>query len=110
MIETIGLFVIRLDGSPRYAMLSNIIPAIVNVVLDFIFIFPCHWGVMGAALATDIGGLVGTLMVAYYMIFRTKTLHLYIQLFSWKIALRYFTIFPTHSYTILKKHQIAELR
>ena len=41
MIETIGLFVIRLDGSPRYAMLSNIIPAVINIILDFVFIFPC---------------------------------------------------------------------
>jgi putative MATE family efflux protein len=77
MVETIGLFVIRLDGSPRYAMLSNIVPAIVNVALDYIFIFPCKMGLMGAALATDIGGLVSCCMVAYYMLFRTKTLNLY---------------------------------
>lgn len=74
MIETIGLFVIRLDGSPRYAMLSNMIPAVVNIVLDFVFIFPCHWGLMGASLATDIGGMVAVVMVMYYMLFRTKTL------------------------------------
>ncbi len=77
MIETIGLFVIRLDGSPRYAMLSNIIPAVVNIVLDFVFIFPCHWGLMGASLATDIGGLVAVAMVMHYMLFRTKTLKFY---------------------------------
>lgn len=77
MIETIGLFVIRLDGSPRYAMFSNMLPALVNIALDYIFIFPCHWGLMGASLATDIGGLVGVLMVAYYMIFKSKTLRLY---------------------------------
>ena len=77
MIETIGLFVIRLDGSPRYAMFSNMLPALVNIALDYIFIFPCHWGLMGASLATDIGGLVGVLMVTYYMIFKAKTLRLY---------------------------------
>lgn len=77
MVETLGLFVIRLDGSPKYAMYANIIPAIVNGVLDYVFIYPCHWGLMGAALATDIGGLIGTLMVLYYMAFKTKTLHLY---------------------------------
>lgn len=77
MIQTLGLFVIRLDGSPRFAMMSNIIPAVVNGVLDYVFIFPCRMGLMGAALATDIGGLTGTLMVAYYMLFRTKTLKLY---------------------------------
>lgn len=77
MIESIGLFVIRLDGSPRFAMFSNIIPALVNVALDYIFIFPCGWGLMGASLATDIGGLVAVLMIGYYMVFNTKTLHLY---------------------------------
>lgn len=77
MITEIGLFVIRLDGSPRFAMLSNIIPALVNIILDYLFIFPMQWGLMGASLATDIGGLVGTGMVLYYMCFRAKTLRLY---------------------------------
>ena len=76
MIESIGLFVIRLDGSPRYAMLANIIPAVVNILLDYIFIFPCHWGLMGASLATDIGGLVALVMVVCYMLFKAKTLKL----------------------------------
>ncbi len=77
MVQTIGLFVIRLDGSPRYAMFANIIPAIVNIALDYIFIFPCNWGLMGASLATDIGGATAVIMVLYYMIFRSKTLKLY---------------------------------
>lgn len=77
MIQTIGLFVIRLDGSPKYAMFSNIVPAIVNIILDYTFIFPCRWGLMGASLATDIGGLVGTCMVLYYMFFQSKTLKFY---------------------------------
>jgi Na+-driven multidrug efflux pump len=74
MIEGIGLFVIRLDGSPRYAALSNIIPAVVNIVLDYVFIFPCGWGLKGASLATDIGGLVAVLMIGWYMFLRSKTL------------------------------------
>ena len=40
-------------------------------------------GLMGAALATDIGGLVGTLMVAYYMLFRSRTLRLYRLKTTW---------------------------
>ncbi len=75
MVETIGLFAIRLDGSPRYAMFSNIIPAIVNLALDYIFIFPCHMGLKGASLATDIGSLIGACMVLYYMFFKSNTLH-----------------------------------
>ena len=77
MIETIGLFVIRLDGSPRYAMMSNIIAATVNIILDYLFIFPLKMGLMGASLATDIGGLVAVIMIVYYMFFRAKTLKPY---------------------------------
>ena len=77
MITEIGLFAIRLDGSPRYAMFSNIIPAIVNIILDYLFIFPMQWGLMGASLATDLGGLVGTGMVMYYMCFKARTLRFY---------------------------------
>ncbi len=77
VFQIIGGFVIRLDGSPRYAMFANIVPAVVNIILDFTFIFPCEMGLMGAALATDIGTGVGTLMVLYYVIFKSKTLRLY---------------------------------
>ena len=77
MSQTIGEFVIRLDGSPRYAMFANIIPAVINIILDYVFIFPCGWGLMGAALATDIGAGVGMLMTFYYMIFRPKQLSFY---------------------------------
>ncbi|MCR5424351.1 MAG: MATE family efflux transporter [Bacteroidales bacterium] len=77
LIETLGLFVIRLDGSPVYAMLSNIIPAMANILFDYLFIFPCRWGLAGAALATDLGGLIGVGMVGYYMLFRAKSLKLY---------------------------------
>ena len=34
-----GMFFIRLDGSPNYAMMCNIIPAVINIILDYVFIF-----------------------------------------------------------------------
>ena len=46
---------IRADGSPKYAMSSMVIGAILNVILDPIFIFVCNMGVRGAAIATVIG-------------------------------------------------------
>lgn len=91
MVSVLGMFVIRLDGSPRYAMMSNILPAIVNGVLDYLFIFPLHMGLVGASLATDIGGLVGTGMVVYYMLFKTNTLKIYrlkMSLTSLRLTLR----------------------
>ena len=50
----VALFAMRLDGAPKLAMWCSIIAAAVNVVLDWLFIFPLGWGVMGAAFATSL--------------------------------------------------------
>lgn len=77
LVQTLGMFVIRLDGSPVFAMISNIVPAIVNIIMDYVLIFPCGMGLKGAALATDIGQACGVALVMYYMLFHTKQLHFY---------------------------------
>lgn len=66
MWQSIGMMVIRLDGSPKYAMMCNIIPAVLNIVLDWWFVFPMGMGVRGAALATSIAGITGGLMALGY--------------------------------------------
>ncbi len=65
-IQCVGMMLIRLDGSPKYAMAVQIVVAIVNIVLDWYMVFPLGWGVMGAALATSIACAVGGLMVLVY--------------------------------------------
>lgn len=77
MITVIGLFFIRLDGSPKYAMYCNVIPAILNVILDYIFIFPLGWGLKGAAFASGLSMSVGGIMVLAYLFFTPKNLHFY---------------------------------
>lgn len=56
---SVSLFVIRLDGSPRLAMLCNVAAAVATTVLGFLFIFPLRWGLAGAALAGTLGLLIG---------------------------------------------------
>lgn len=77
LIINVGLFVIRLDGSPKYAMMCSAVPAIVNTILDYIFIFPMDMGIMGAALASTIGVASGGFMVIYYMWKKAATLKWY---------------------------------
>lgn len=72
----IGLFSIRLDGSPRYAMWCNIVPALVNVFFDWLFIFPLGMGVKGAAIATSICHVVGGSMAMGYLLWKAETLYL----------------------------------
>lgn len=72
----IGLFIIRLDGSPRYAMWCNIVPALLNVFLDWLFIFPLGMGVKGAAIATSISIIFGGIMALGYLLFYADTMRL----------------------------------
>ena len=77
MLLQVGMFVIRLDGSPRFAMWCNAIPALVNLVLDYIFIVPLDWGIAGAAWAFDSGVVIGSLMIIIYTTKCSYTLRLY---------------------------------
>ena len=76
MWSLIGLFIIRLDGAPKYAMWCNLIPALMNVVLDWLFIFPLGMGVKGAAIATAISIATGGLMTLAYLLFFARTMRL----------------------------------
>ena len=58
---------IRADGSPKHAMVSMVIGAVLNVVLDALFIFPLQMGVRGAAIATVIGQFASFVVSAAYM-------------------------------------------
>lgn len=57
VISTALNSIIRADGSPKFAMASMILGAVLNTVLDPVFIFVFDWGVHGAAVATIIGQL-----------------------------------------------------
>lgn len=64
-------FFIRLDGGPKYAMAGSIFAALLNIVLDYLFIFPFGWGLHGAALATGISMVAAAVFLLAYM-FRSK--------------------------------------
>ena len=58
---------IRADGSPKYAMFSMILGAVINTVFDPIFIFVFHMGVRGAAIATVMGQVASFIFSVVYM-------------------------------------------
>lgn len=71
---------IRADGSPTYAMVALASGAVINVVLDPIFIFACKWGIAGAAWATAIGQIVSFGLCAVYFV-RPKCFKLSVRSF-----------------------------
>lgn len=67
--------IIRSDGSPRFAMMTLLVGAVLNIILDPICIYLLHWGMAGAAIATIAGQIVSAVMAAGYL-FRMKTVKL----------------------------------
>lgn len=73
--------IIRADGSPAWAMISMLLGAITNIILDPVFIFGFGMGMTGAALATVIGQGVTFATTVFYF-FRTKTFKLTLKSFK----------------------------
>ena len=63
--------IIRADGSPRYSMLCTVSGAVLNVILDWIFMYPMGMGIEGAAIATVLSQILSfSLALRYYPGFR----------------------------------------
>lgn len=75
LVGTVFTAIERADGSPQYSMVSLLVGAVTNTILDPIFIFVFQWGVKGAALATIIGQIFTFLMGLNY-IRRFRSIHL----------------------------------
>lgn len=59
--------IIRSDGSPKFAMVSTVAGAVVNIILDPIFIYCFKWGMMGAAVATVAGQVLTAVLAVWYL-------------------------------------------
>ncbi len=77
--------IIRSDGSPKFAMVSTVAGAVLNIILDPIFIYVFKWGMMGAAVATVIGQVATAVLAAGYL-FHTKAVKL--EKSSFKLDIR----------------------
>lgn len=63
-----GAHLVRADGTPKYSMICNLTGALINTVLDPLFIFGFGMGMAGAALATIIGQIAAAGMIFRYML------------------------------------------
>lgn len=85
--------VIRSDGSPKFAMISTLAGAVVNIILDPVFIFVFKWGMMGAAVATVMGQVLTAILAIRYLChmkavkLKAGSFHVHIQLTGKYLAL-----------------------
>lgn len=75
-INMTGNNLIRADGSPKVAMISFIIGGVTNVILDYVFIYIFDMGMVGAALATNIGLLLTSIWIIFYFTKGSSTIKL----------------------------------
>ena len=75
ILSTGGGHLVRADGSPKFTMAINLTGAIINTILDALFVFGFHWGMAGAAAATVIGQVIAAALVIWYL-GHTKTVKL----------------------------------
>lgn len=67
IVSSGGGHLIRADGSPNFSMLCNIVGAVINTILDALFVFGFDMGMAGAALATIIGQYVSGFLALHYL-------------------------------------------
>lgn len=84
ILSLAGEFVVRLDGSPRYAMFCTLVTALLNIFLDWLLIFPLGCGLEGAAIATAVSMSLAGIMLMVYILFFSKTIHLRRLKHTWK--------------------------
>lgn len=76
-VMLVGLFVIRLDGSPKYAMMCYLVSSLLNIFLDWLFVFSMQMGIFGAAIATSISMAVASIGIIIYMFFLSHNVKIY---------------------------------
>lgn len=86
MISTSLNSIIRADGSPRYAMASMILGALINGCLDPVFIFGFGWGIKGAAISTLIGQFISFALSISYLT-RFKNIRITKKIFKLKLSI-----------------------
>lgn len=68
---------IRNDKAPKLSMIAVISGGIINIIIDYIFIYHCNMGMGGAALATVLGSVISCTILLTHFFSKTNTLHFY---------------------------------
>lgn len=82
VIENILSIFIRNDGNPTLAMMGLIVTALVNILLNYLFIFVFEWGLKGVAYAIVISGVVGILVLLTHFLHPRKQLGIVLKFFK----------------------------
>jgi putative MATE family efflux protein len=86
MLNNVLLCFVRNDGAPQLSMLAMIGGSLSNIILDYVFIFPCKMGIFGAVFATGLAPIVSMLILSPYFIRKRNQFHLTKCRLSWHLV------------------------
>lgn len=76
MLNNLLLCFVRNDGAPQLSMLAMLMGSFSNIILDYIFVFPCRMGIFGAVLATGFAPLISILTLSPFFFKKKNHFHL----------------------------------
>lgn len=76
ILNAVLLCFVRNDGSPQLSMIAMLAGSLMNIILDYIFIFPLQMGIFGAVLATGFSPFISMLMMLPHWRSKKNTFHL----------------------------------
>ena len=76
VLKELLLCFVRNDGAPKLSMAAMVISSFSNILLDYLFIFPCNMGIFGAVLATGLSPIIGIAVLSFHFIRRKNTFRL----------------------------------
>lgn len=92
IFNDIYLCLLRNDGSPHLAMVATLTGSLTNILMDYIFIFPCNMGMLGAILATGISPILSVMMMLPHWLKKKNTFHFIktkidLRIMSWDLSI-----------------------
>ena len=66
---------IRNDGSPQLSMCMMIVGSLTNMILDYLFMYPFHMGLLGPALATGLAPTMSVIIAMIYILLKRNQFH-----------------------------------
>lgn len=94
---------VRNDGAPRLAMWAMLTGSIMNVILDYIFIFEFNWGMWGGALATGLSPILGLIILSSHFIRKNNKIKFVIPRLDLSLVRRIIGNFANDSYRFTKQ-------
>ena len=75
LMNNVLLCFVRNDGAPQLSMTAMITGSLSNIILDYVFIFPCQMGIFGAVFATGLAPIISMLILSSHFIKKKNQFH-----------------------------------